>query len=441
MRARIAVLVVVFLAVVPALSLAPVRVPVPFGSPLDATAISQRIGPSVAYITTDGGSGSGILLADGYVVTNAHVVDPFVAVDLVFPNGRSFASVDVVGVDLASDIAVIGPLRAKGLQPLVMSAADDLVQGEPLFLVGYPGEVEDRPHATISRGILSRFRRVPEFDQTYLQTDAAISGGQSGGALVDGRGRVVGVSGLAFTEAFALALSGADVHESIERILAGEGDEYHTFPDVEGEDSGVVDVGPLDEAVFLLATGDESEDVTVELEPTDADGAADLFLTAYGLDAEVDVGFDNPPNELSFTAPPNAHIYLYVYSDSDDPLPAFRYTSTVPLQLSEDPDGDRAVQRGDEVRGTVDSIDRSDTFHIDLEQGEEIHLFVGSPHADMDFDVVGPQRSSLLVFAEPADSGLYGEDAEATFTADVTGSYRVVVRSLDVATGYLLRVS
>lgn len=119
-----------------------------------------------------------------------------------------------------------------------LSAADDVEQGVDVFLAGFPGESNVNPKPTISRGILSRRRQAREFGQTYLQTDAAIGGGQSGGALVDRSGRVIGLSGLSFAERFALALSAEDVEAALERIRSHESHRYRPFPTSGGVTEG-----------------------------------------------------------------------------------------------------------------------------------------------------------------------------------------------------------
>ena len=85
-----------------------------------------------------------------------------------------------------------------------------------VFLVGFPGGIESGdPEIALAGGLLSRLREDDTFGLTYLQTDAAIAGGQSGGALVDEDGTVLGISGLGFAEEFALALSSDDVAASV----------------------------------------------------------------------------------------------------------------------------------------------------------------------------------------------------------------------------------
>ena len=80
--------------------------------------------------------------------------------------------VPLIGWDLLTDIVVLDPVQPRW----------------PIELSVYPGEVELFPQPTISRGILSRYRRWPDQEVTYLQTDAAVDGGQSGGGVAVGRG-------------------------------------------------------------------------------------------------------------------------------------------------------------------------------------------------------------------------------------------------------------
>ena len=159
---------------------------------LTAAEVYSLVSPSIPFIETPTGTGSGVLIEGGYVVTNYHVVWPYQAVWVVFPDDQVLQNVPVVGWDSMADLAVLGPvdvparpLGVKGGGPLQLGDGEDLAPGSELFLVGYPAEVDELPEPSITRGILSRFREWERLGMTYLQTDAAIAGGQSGGALVD----------------------------------------------------------------------------------------------------------------------------------------------------------------------------------------------------------------------------------------------------------------
>ena len=121
-----------------------------------------------------------------------------------------------------ADLAVLGPIDVPA-GPLNLEYGEGMVPGSEVFLLGYPAEVEEFLEPTITRGILSRYREWERLGMTYLQTDAAIAGGPSGGALVNSRGGVVGISTYSFNEAgFGLETSAADVAPIVEKLVQGE---------------------------------------------------------------------------------------------------------------------------------------------------------------------------------------------------------------------------
>ena len=147
------------------------------------------------FVETDGGTGSGLLLDSSTVLTAAHVLYPHRSARIVFPHGTELLEVPVIGWDLMADVAVLGPIEADPLPAIPpFDLTEGLAIGADLFTIGYPGEVESFPQPTISRGILSRYRRWSDQEVTYLQTDAALDGGQSGGVLASAAGAVVGMT-------------------------------------------------------------------------------------------------------------------------------------------------------------------------------------------------------------------------------------------------------
>ena len=119
--------------------------------------IFEMVSPAIAYIHTGTGSGSGVLVEGGYVVTNAHVVWPFNAVRVAFPDGTDFRGVPVIGWDLLADLAVLGPIETP-VQPVSLLDGENIPIGSEVYLIGYPAEVEAYPKTTMTRGILSRLR-------------------------------------------------------------------------------------------------------------------------------------------------------------------------------------------------------------------------------------------------------------------------------------------
>lgn len=136
--------------------------------------------------------GSGVIVsADGYVLTNNHVVDGADQIAVMLPDGK-VADARVVGVDPETDLAVLR-VNAKGLQPIVFAQPSSLQVGDIVLAVGDPFGVGQ----TVTQGIVSatgRNRLGINTLENFIQTDAAINPGNSGGALVDTDGHLVGIN-------------------------------------------------------------------------------------------------------------------------------------------------------------------------------------------------------------------------------------------------------
>jgi putative serine protease PepD len=187
------------------------------GTPEAAAAV---IGPSVVTVevtgtqASNGGgrfgsqpqavsdTGSGIVLrADGYVLTNNHVVAAAAGggtVNVTFSNGKTMPAT-IVGTDATSDLAVLKVSGASGLTPAVFTDSNALKVGQAVLAVGAPLGLSN----SVTQGIVSTLHRPVSTGQPgasaqsvldAIQTDAAINPGNSGGALVDLAGRVVGIN-------------------------------------------------------------------------------------------------------------------------------------------------------------------------------------------------------------------------------------------------------
>ena len=192
--------------------------------------LSQRVSASVVQIFVTGyappdedgrgagqpvlerSSGSGVVLdADGYIVTNAHVVENATRVEVELPlsatgiepgksiiprRGRTLGA-QIVAIDHETDIAVI-KVEAKGLPVLPLGDSDALRPGQLVLAFGSPLGLD----SSVSLGIVSAVARqlTPEDPMIYIQTDATINPGNSGGALVDTDGRLVGINTLIYSQ-------------------------------------------------------------------------------------------------------------------------------------------------------------------------------------------------------------------------------------------------
>ncbi len=146
------------------------------------------------------GSGSGVIFSnDGYIVTNNHVIDEADEIEVLLNDNRSYPA-KVVGVDPNTDLAVI-KIEESGLEPITWGNSDNLQIGEWVLAVGNPYEFRSTVTAGIvsakarNINILSRRRQGPNLSiEAFIQTDAAVNPGNSGGALVNLRGELVGIN-------------------------------------------------------------------------------------------------------------------------------------------------------------------------------------------------------------------------------------------------------
>lgn len=420
------------------------------GAALDGSQVLARVGPEVALVQTPLGSGSAVLLEDGHLVTNAHVVDPFATAEVSLGD-EDPRDVPVVGVDLAADVAVLGPVETDA-DGLALRDAAAVAPGADLYLVGDPGDTDQRD-VTVTGGVLTRRREAPTWGLSFLQTDAAIGEGQSGGAVVDERGEVVGISGFSLHDRFALALEGDDVADAVEAILAGDGSEQLEVPL-----PGDVDDGPFEveqavgygTSVLYVPAGEVDDELTVDVGR--ADGVAVDVMTLDGhREAWNEVAADDPdpaathPDEDGTEPTPETAPGRWDLEVSDDrPLVVSvdALSTTVdavevelsvpaaPLPLPEDAPEDLAV--GDAAEGTVSMLGEADTYLVDLEEGDEVEVTVSSAVGDMAYAVIPPgDRESPGEEVDDGGGGLFDLDASEVLTADEAGTYAVQVYAVD----------
>lgn len=141
------------------------------------------------------GSGSGVIIsADGYVVTNNHVIDKAAEIEVTLNNKQKYKAT-LVGTDPSTDIALL-KIEEDNLHYLTFGSSDDLRVGEWVLAVGNPFDLTSTVTAGIvsaksrNLGILSGDMRI----ESFIQTDAAVNRGNSGGALVNTRGELVGIN-------------------------------------------------------------------------------------------------------------------------------------------------------------------------------------------------------------------------------------------------------
>lgn len=164
--------------------------------------VVDRVGPAVVSIGIrrrgprlgQEGAGSGVIIApDGFILTNSHVVEGAEDVDVSLTDGRTFRA-QIVGSDPATDLAVVRAEGA-GLPAAELGNSGSLRVGQLVIAIGNPLGFQ----STVSTGVISALGRALRSQsgrliENVIQTDVALNPGNSGGPLVDSRGRVVGIN-------------------------------------------------------------------------------------------------------------------------------------------------------------------------------------------------------------------------------------------------------
>lgn len=205
-------------------SLAPVR-----DIPLTYTAIYEKNAPSMVSIESEStheySTGTGVVLTqDGYIITNAHVVAGANQVSVVFSNNDVLPA-ELVGFDADEDLAVL-KVDAQGLTPAEFGDSAALKCGDPVAAIGDPLGYR----STITDGIVSALDREVDVEGTtmvLIQTSAAINFGNSGGALINQYGQVVGITTIKIVtddgsaEALGFAIPSQRVKYVVDTLIDG----------------------------------------------------------------------------------------------------------------------------------------------------------------------------------------------------------------------------
>ena len=410
-----------------------------FAQESTATLVYESVAPAVVFVETGGGSGSGLLLASNAVLTAAHVVYPHRSARIVFPSGTQMLDVPVIGWDLMTDVAVLGPISGATPEPPPLGFPDALPVGAELFVIGYPGEEEPFPQPAISRTVLSRYRRWPGQQVTYLQTDEALDGGHSGGVLASAAGEVVGLALYSYGH-FGLALSIADALPRASALLAGE-DPAHLGDrawrgtaqatpirfelDTWSVQAFAIEAEPGDDAAFSA----RGRLVDIGLKIVDANG----FVLA---EADERLWRRESVAATLEGVPP----FLLLVEQFYDMTARVRVKGDRPLAALSDEDDGVALHVHAEHAGAIDHPYDVDTYLLPLRAGDTVRVRVDSvlvdPYLRIDY-----RRSSDVAEDDDSGGGLFGLNAELVYRADEDRTYRIVVDDPTGQTGgYILTI-
>ena len=172
-------------------------------------------------------AGSGVIIsADGYIVTNNHVVDGADELTVTL-NDNSEYSARIIGADKTTDLALI-KINGKNLPAITIANSNDLRVGEWVLAVGNPLGLNN----TVTAGIVSAKARSLGANgvESFIQTDAAINQGNSGGALVNTRGELVGINAMLYSPTGAYSGYGFAIPTTIMNKVVDDLKQYGTVP-------------------------------------------------------------------------------------------------------------------------------------------------------------------------------------------------------------------
>jgi len=351
------------------------------------------------------GEGSGFIFSkDGYIITNNHVIDGATEVIVVLPDKRRYEA-DIVGADVVTDVAVIKIEAEEDLPTIPLGDSDDLEIGDWVLAIGNPLEFD----YTVTAGIVSakgRSLRIGPVDergastsiQDFIQTDAAINRGNSGGPLVDLSSRVVGINTAIASTTGLYAGYGFAIPINLARTVARDLIEYGKvkrswlgilFRVIDATDArarSLPDNPPIGALITGVTPGGSADDAGIESD--------DIILEVDG----VQIDNSGKLQTLISTKRPGSKVEMLVYRGGSSRREGSKRTVTVTLQeRPEDttrPARERRERESDKLGLEVAGLERDQAREIEFD-GDGVlvvNVEIYGPAAD-----AGIVRGSVIV--------------------------------------------
>ena len=234
------------------------------------------------------GSGSGVIISsDGYIVTNNHVVEGADELTVTLNDNKEY-SARIIGTDKSTDLALI-KIEGSGFPAITIANSDDIKVGEWVLAVGNPFNLTN----TVTAGIVSAKSRSLYVNtkgvESFIQTDAAINRGNSGGALVNTRGELIGINAMLYSETGSYSGYGFAIPTSImnkvvddlkkygtvQRAVIGiSGTDVKRYIDAQKEEGNELELGTM-EGIYVDSVTDGSAAAEMGLKHGDVITAID----------------------------------------------------------------------------------------------------------------------------------------------------------------------
>ena len=351
------------------------------------------------------GEGSGFIFSkDGYIITNNHVIDGATEVIVVLPDKRRYEA-DIVGADVVTDVAVIKIEAEEDLPTIPLGDSDDLEIGDWVLAIGNPLEFD----YTVTAGIVSakgRSLRIGPVDdrgastsiQDFIQTDAAINRGNSGGPLVDLSSRVVGINTAIASTTGLYAGYGFAIPINLARTVARDlieygkvkrswlGIEFHVIDAREASARSLPDNPPIGALINNVTPGGSADEAGIE--------RGDIILRVDGV--QIDTG--GQLQTIISTKKPGTKVEMEIYRGGSSRREGSKRTVTVTLQERPEDNTRPALERrereSDKLGLEVAGLERDQAREIEFD-GDGVlvvNVEIYSPAAD-----AGIVRGSVIV--------------------------------------------
>jgi hypothetical protein len=336
----------------------------------------------------------------------------------------------VIALDPFVDLALVDISRlTRKPPPITIGSISDVDVGDELHVIGYPAPDEFTPEPTIDSGKVLGFADWEFTGVGWFTIDAPAVGGQSGGAVVDEFGRIVGIS--TFGSSVSLtSIAIDDALSEVDRLLADaefRGLEPRALPHSGARRSNIVNLeGPWDQQLLF---GWFIEDANVRIDWEDGNG--DLIVTS--IDG---VAITDGPGRVEFFP---LFAFPVVIAASADSAEGGSLESSLPLIAYDDPDHGKVLPRVGAQSGVYEVGGDRDYFYLTLRRGDSVSITVESASRTR-LSVYDP--SAEVVASDRDTSGFISSDAQVDFVAAASGRYVVAVESsLATVSGYTIATS
>ena len=257
-------------------------------------------------------TGSGVIIsADGYIVTNNHVVDGADELTVTLTDNKEY-SAKIIGTDKTTDLALI-KIDAKNLPAITIANSDNVKVGEWVLAIGNPLGLNN----TVTAGIISAKARSLGANsvESFIQTDAAINAGKYGGALVNAKGELVGINAMLYSQTgsfsgygFAIptalmnkVVGDIKTYGTVQRALLGiTGTDVKNYVDSQKENGKDIDLGTM-EGIYINSISDDGSAASSGLKKGDVIVSADgQKITKFGELQEI-IAKKRPGDKVTLT--------------------------------------------------------------------------------------------------------------------------------------------